>query len=108
MHRQIMGFPRAEVDHRNRNRVDNRRQNLRVATRQQNGENCSAHGDARSAYRGVSWDKRRRKWVARTSVRGRVLQRYCATELEAASVAADFRREHMPFSDHDRRPDAAA
>ena len=32
MHRLIMGLPRGEVDHKNRDRLDNRKENLRRAT----------------------------------------------------------------------------
>lgn len=36
MHRLIMGFPPCEIDHKNRNGLDNRRCNLRLASRVQN------------------------------------------------------------------------
>lgn len=69
LHRAVMErildgpIPRGrEVDHRNLNRLDNRRSNLRMATRQQNSANCSRKSASR--FRGVTWDKARGKWAA--------------------------------------------
>jgi hypothetical protein len=42
MHRLIMGDPSSLVDHGNRHSLDNRRRNLRLATRHQNAVNCEA------------------------------------------------------------------
>lgn len=102
LHRAIMGFaigdPR-EVDHINRDRLDCRRVNLRVADRYVQGQNQTPQKGRTSPYRGVSWDKVNRKWVAQAKVRGRQhnLGRY-SDEQEAAMAAARFRAEHMPYS----------
>jgi hypothetical protein len=57
-------WPEYEIDHKNRVRSDNRWNNLRPATRKQNGENQSIARTNTSGVRGVSWYPKYRKWVA--------------------------------------------
>ena len=68
LHRLIMDAPRGVlVDHINHDKADNRKKNLRFATNQQNIQNQIAHGrkNNTSGYKGVDYDKKRRKWRAR-------------------------------------------
>ncbi|MES0266800.1 HNH endonuclease [Citrobacter sedlakii] len=58
------------VDHINMIRSDNRIVNLRAATRAQNGQNSRIRSDNASGVKGVSWDKRINKWVARCTCNG--------------------------------------
>lgn len=51
-----------EIDHINRNKIDNRLCNLRLATHMENIQNSSMRSDNTSGFVGVSWEKRRRKW----------------------------------------------
>lgn len=46
MHREILGFPSGRIDHRNRNGLDNQKENLRSATASQNGGNSIAQAGA--------------------------------------------------------------
>jgi hypothetical protein len=58
------------VDHKNGDTLDNRRGNLRAATRSQNGANSGKHaGKWSSEYKGVTWDKRKHKWIAKIGQR---------------------------------------
>jgi hypothetical protein len=61
MHREILGLnhgDRSLVDHRNGNTLDNRRCNLRLATRAQNVFNTAKRkAKATSKYKGVTWSK---------------------------------------------------
>lgn len=71
-HRLIMKAPAGwEVDHINRNPLDNRRENLRLATHSQNGAN-KAHPNSASGYRGV-YKASKNRWHARIKVDGRPL-----------------------------------
>ena len=75
MHRVIlerMGFKDFEdSDHINRNKIDNRRLNLRATTHQQNTCNRGKQTSNTSGYKGVYWSKQRKKWVARIYVDGK-------------------------------------
>jgi hypothetical protein len=59
------GFMPDFIDHINGLRNDNRIENLRVATRQQNQMNLKTRFDNSSGYTGVYWVKRLNKWFAR-------------------------------------------
>ncbi len=64
MHRLIMNPPKGmEVDHINGNRLDNRRENLRIVTSQQNKMNSGTRKHS-SIYKGVSWNKNSKSWRA--------------------------------------------
>jgi hypothetical protein len=65
-----------EVDHINGNGLDNRKENLRVCTKSQNLGNqkkTKLYGGVAtsSKYKGVSWDKRVQKWVAKIGINGK-------------------------------------
>lgn len=63
MHRQIMATD-SKVDHRDGDGLNNRRSNLRVATLLQNNANRRKIGTFSSRFKGVSWSKEERKWIA--------------------------------------------
>lgn len=67
MHRFIMNVDGA-VDHRNRDPLDNRRENLRVATKAENMRNRGATVSSTSGFKGVTWDKYRQKYKAQIKV----------------------------------------
>lgn len=101
MHREILGATeRSLVDHANRDGLDNRRANLRLANRSENAANMVAHRDNRSGFKGVFWNTSKGKWEPRIYVRGKAiwLGRYSDKE-EAARVYDDAaRREFGEFA----------
>ena len=64
--RKLLNAPKnIEVDHINRNRKDNRLENLRFATRQQNIWNRGINKNNTSGYKGVFWNKQSNRWAAK-------------------------------------------
>ncbi len=65
MHRLIAHTPaHLQTDHINRDRLDNRRSNLRNVTPSVNTWNQGMRSDNTSGVRGVCFDRTRRKWKA--------------------------------------------
>lgn len=71
LHRLLMGERDGyEVDHRNGDTLDNRRANLRWATRQQNLANLGPKRNCRSRYKGVSWSTVAKMWQVQVAAKG--------------------------------------
>lgn len=69
MHRVIMGDPTGFlVDHKSMDTLDNRRINLRVATKAQNMSNRGPQANNKSGFKGVFWNKQKAKWNAKICV----------------------------------------
>lgn len=65
-------LPSDKADHINLNKMDNRRENLRLATSYQNSSNRSLNKNNVSGYKGVGFDKnaKARPYIANISVQG--------------------------------------
>ena len=63
IHNVIMGV-RARHDHKNNQPLDNRKENLRPCTNQENAFNSLIHKDSTSGVKGVSWNKQYGKYMA--------------------------------------------
>ncbi len=89
LHRFITNAPAdALVDHKNPDdTLDNRRSNLRLATRSENKQNSRSHRGSRSRFKGVSWCNDRSKWRTHIRVNGKLKSfgRY-HSETEAAKA----------------------
>lgn len=93
-----------EWDHINRDRLDNRRANLRLLTKAQNRQSQNKHHppgrEVTSNHRGVYWSSKRQKWVAQARVEGRnQFLGHFDLEQTAALVAQEFRRIHTPHAE---------
>lgn len=65
MHQQILDTPKGfDTDHKNRDGLDNRRENIRVVSRTQNNYNLGLKKNNTSGYRGISWSKHDKRWRA--------------------------------------------
>ena len=69
LHRELMGEPDGlQIDHRDGDGLNNRRSNLRVATRSQNMHNRSAYCNNKSGFKGVDFRKEGGKWRAKIRI----------------------------------------
>ncbi|SEG75455.1 HNH endonuclease [Sphingobacterium lactis] len=65
MHRLIVkDYENKEIDHINGNRSDNRKINLRACFHSENLKNQTIRSTNKSGYKGVCWQKSKRKWRA--------------------------------------------
>ena len=97
LHRWLLDAqPGQLVDHIDGNKLNNRRSNLRLVTRSQNQANRRHNRTSRSRYKGVTWHKRRKRWMARIQVRGRrITIGYYADALQAAYEYDAFARSYF-------------
>ena len=96
MHRLLLDAdPARHVDHISGDTLDNRRSNLRLATRSENSHNAKLSKSNTSGIKGVSWSKHAGKWKGQIMAgRKYVLVGYFDT-LDAAAAAMDFARDFL-------------
>jgi hypothetical protein len=72
MHRLILNATNkeTEVDHYDMNGLNNQRYNIRLCTGQQNRMNQKSRQGTSSKFKGVAWNKARKKWHARIGFNG--------------------------------------
>ena len=88
LHKLIMDCPEdMVVDHINHDTLDNRKENLRVCTQQQNCMNRSKTSKNTSGTVGVCWHKGIGKWVARIKINGKYKSLGSYNDLENAIQA---------------------
>ena len=74
LHRLVMDCPEDMIiDHVNRDRLDNRKSNLRICTTQQNSWNHSVCSRNTSGTTGVSWNEYCNKWYAQIMINGKTI-----------------------------------
>lgn len=78
-----------DVDHINHNSLDNRRENLRSATRTQNMANIALRRGNRAGFKGVNFHKQTKKWHARISLDHKTLSLGVHVSPEDAARAYD-------------------
>ena len=105
MHRLINKTPEGfETDHINHNKLDNRQENLRTVTHQQNSMNISfKRKDNTSGTRGVWFDKERNKWAVEIMLNQKKIHIGRYAELEEAkkqrlTAETTYFKEYAPLA----------
>lgn len=101
MHREVLNVPAGmETDHVNRNKLDNRKSNLRICTSTQNKQNQPAKPYNTSGFKGVCWHKGFDKWTARIRVDRKQINLGCFSTAEEAAKVYDVaaRKYHGEFA----------
>lgn len=101
-HRMILGVDDAAaalVDHINGDKLDNRRENLRIVSRQQNVWNSGMRSDNTSGYKGVTFKKATGKYIARIRHNGRRI--HIGDFTDPAEAARAYDAKAMELRDND-------
>ena len=75
-----------DTDHINRNTLDNRRKNLRSVTRSQNQINRATQKNNTSGYKGITWNKKRKKWQAQILINNKYINLGCFIKIKDAII----------------------
>lgn len=103
-HRMIMNAPTGkQVDHINRDKLDNRKENLRLCTLAENNRNVAKRSTKTSSrYRGVMFNKHAGKWESRIRLNGKSGNIGLFRTQEQAAMAHDLwaRELHGDFASY--------
>jgi hypothetical protein len=80
----FLGYKRP--DHRNQNKLDNRKENLIMCTQKENNRNMPKRATNTSGFIGVSWHKAAQKWTAQITIDGKSKYLGCFQNKEDAIV----------------------
>lgn len=102
MHRLVMGLSNKEkldLDHIFHITFDNRKENLRICTHQQNIQNSAIGKNNTSGVTGVTWNAEIRKWVAQIFVDGKRIE-LLSTDDFGSAVDARKQAEEQYFGEY--------
>lgn len=92
-------LPDGFIDHVNGDKADNRLANLRLATDAENKRNVGMRSHNTSGFKGVTWDKANRRWLAHATLGGKGyhLGRHDTKEAAAEAYRAFAKKHHGQF-----------
>lgn len=64
IHKEILNFPELIIDHKDGNKLNCQKSNLRLSTNSQNAANSNKFCKATSKYKGVYWSSRDKVWIS--------------------------------------------
>lgn len=100
MHRVFTGAPKGmDVDHRNGDGLNNRDENLRVCTRNQNNANRHKVQSKTSKYKGVHYESQTGKWRAEVTMMG-ARYRLGRFESQEDAVKAYYKKAQELFKEY--------
>lgn len=90
-HRLVLGVsdPKSVIDHINGNGLDNRRENLRICTVSQNAMNRTRQRNNKTGFKGVSYDRVRKKFKACIHLDGKTKHLGMFLDSKEAALAYD-------------------
>jgi hypothetical protein len=96
LHRLIIDCPEnMTIDHINGDKLDNRIENLRITTAENNAKNKGKYSNNTSGYKGVIWMKDRQKWRAVLKLNGRnIIGGNFEDKLEAAKAYNELAKKY--------------
>ena len=71
LYHNLCVHPNYQIDHINRNKLDNSIENLRILSRPENQQNRDKQINSTSGLKGVHWHKRVNKWQASIGINGK-------------------------------------
>lgn len=101
------------LDHVDGQPLNNAESNLRAATASGNGSNCRTTHKNTSGYRGVCWDKKRRRWLAQIQnngvhtyigLYGNIIEAAVAYDLAAIELHGEFAVTNYSYHHLSTRP----
>ena len=93
LHRIIMNPPaNLQVDHRNKNTLDNRKCNLRICTNSENAMNRGKQKNNYSGFKGVRLDKRRKRKKFRAKITANKIIYHLGSFEKADEARAAYRK----------------
>lgn len=75
------------VDHIHHDKLDNRKSQLRIVTNSQNQMNKDKPNNNSSGYKGISWHKNCKKWIAQIGLNGKLIYLGIFDDIEDAKQA---------------------
>lgn len=78
------GYLPENIDHKDRNKGNNRINNLKDSTPSENSRNCGVSIRNKSGHKGVIWRTGVKRWIAFIEIKGRYRHLYCGKNKQRA------------------------